>query len=1420
MEVRGADLRLAPGDLVRPADVESNWTANFLRESRLRRRAPLISIPFGRVWDESVSRFKSYIRDRYQQHPWGVKRLRLAGKTLASSRFMSDYSQHLQLSLQVGTVSLQDYAYPITEADTQDDFGNFTEDDYKKPSPIYLDLWDPRLRMPGVVHISSNTQQRNPHESVENYLARHINEILTQIYERYESGTGAAKSSHVIYGVWVNIITPAIPRGMENVPSAEEITSYRSSKVVYFPPTTEGCFWWCLASAVYNEGKRVTKTQAMTTRARVCELMGESEQEYEDMPYNLDMIRRVCQVLHLDITIINKDRRILFQSNSDRSLADGINEEHLLLFLYENYSEVINDYLAHWCWVRNYTSFLPTLNCHVCGTTFTRACSLERHLQQRSCLRCQCLKRGKTFRSVAAYKHHKANLNTLCPVYNAALTHEPIQRGLTTTFLKATKGDKNDPERMPDRMWSGDMESIVPSQLQEATASTGATHVPYAWAHYESFPIVDLPDSVHETVQHVERSELYMYYGPDCLEDFYNRLEEVKLEIYNAALPRYTNNIKRRLVGNSRAVQKFRSKIRGTVNETFRDTDFSNTSDCPMCNTHFVDKQALRVHLSGGGTTANISECGASWYGRRCLNYSFFPKHTFPARILPKVWVYCHNGAGYDFQFIMRLLRRHYTADRFEVLMSDTGRVLGIDLMGLYYFRDPVETLKGSLRSLAKSFQVEVQKGYFPYTAITMDDIYSVLGPDRIDADHMHETEKIEGMPIRRSFNETEMASFWEKWPEGFDVEQATREYLADDVIALHQILCKVMLSWNSFIGTDFRDAMTAAGHAFKVYRNKLMPADTYAIVTPEENDIMRNAYHGGRTEVFVRGLTIEQQEAIAQGRAMLKYLDQNGMYSACHKKPHPSSHPTHIGTEDHPFIQKMLELGNPRVEVKSLEDMDAIRDHLNHHKGFNEEGFLHIVWVNLVPPQDLYMPIVPERRDMKTMFTLDAKINYACCTPELELCLKKGYEVSKVHLVMRFQAGYPFSTYVDHIIGKKIEAKRMGDSVKALIAKLLANSLYGRTGMGSKSRNVLVDTNARALIMAQEPGHQTCVKPFSRERNAHGDMVDWALVTQTPIRSNNRTSNLSLASFTTSYARASWYEMADRIESMTERVEGVTSSFVLYGDTDSVIAYFEYKTPEAMEDLTDQNGDPEDLGYLLDDLELGKWKDEFRGHTPPLDIVCVAPKLYFFKFGDGSEKGAAKGVQLALSYKPGDMVMGRNGFAEGINYATAKALVRGEIRGIHTTAELWFTHSLTAVGTLMKCRTLSGLYTKRVILENGLNTRPYKLDDRCAFERALQLGDLGYTGLEDLWLAVEEEDANEASTAAAAAAAAFPASDEMLISALGKRQFEELDNPDEDDAVLLGASLPPASRHMAVIDDEDMADIYELLSAVPDPME
>ena len=82
-------------------------------------------------------------------------------------------------------------------------------------------------------------------------------------------------------------------------------------------------------------------------------------------------------------------------------------------------------------------------------------------------------------------------------------------------------------------------------------------------------------------------------------------------------------------------------------------------------------------------------------------------------------------------------------------------------------------------------------------------------------------------------------------------------------------------------------------------------------------------------------------------------------------------------------------------------------------------------------------------------MFMLTSRLDAAVCEPEMVRMLAKGYIITKIHHLMKFEKGFPFDAYVGTLGKMKAETK---DPVFRKFIKLLMNGLYGRIGMGSKS--------------------------------------------------------------------------------------------------------------------------------------------------------------------------------------------------------------------------------------------------------------------------------------------------------------------------------------------------------------------------------
>ena len=140
------------------------------------------------------------------------------------------------------------------------------------------------------------------------------------------------------------------------------------------------------------------------------------------------------------------------------------------------------------------------------------------------------------------------------------------------------------------------------------------------------------------------------------------------------------------------------------------------------------------------------------------------------------------------------------------------------------------------------------------------------------------------------------------------------------------------------------------------------------------------------------------------------------------------------------------------------------------------------------------------------------------------------------------------FSNYIDFWTNQKIEAKKLHNSSKYLISKLMMNSLYGKFGTSNYVRSKY---------------------PYFEDGVVHYEMGE--LEERDPVY-------LPIASFITSYARKKTITTSQAIKDYS--IEKYGKDYYIYSDTDSIHMI---KLPE------------EELKKFveIDDYELGKWKIE-----------------------------------------------------------------------------------------------------------------------------------------------------------------------------------------------------------------------------------
>ena len=396
-----------------------------------------------------------------------------------------------------------------------------------------------------------------------------------------------------------------------------------------------------------------------------------------------------------------------------------------------------------------------------------------------------------------------------------------------------------------------------------------------------------------------------------------------------------------------------------------------------------------------------------------------------------------------------------------------------------------------------------------------------------------------------------------------------------------------------------------------------------------------RKAFYGGRTGAV-------SVHAVASEEEQIRYVDITSLYPWVNKNAiYPIGHPT-ILTE-------------PR-------DQDIA-------------NYFGIALVDILPPPNLFHPVLPVRSNGKLTFPLCGKcvqeeqskamlersdfckhtteermLRGTWCTPEIKKAVKKGYRVIRIHEVWNFaqQEEGLFRDYVNTWLQCKQEAtgwplwcdteakkqqyltqykEREGidldyasiqkNAGRKACAKLMLNSFWGKFGEKQNKPRTDTITSPSQLFPLLFHSH----KNVSTLRICNEDVLE---VVSTDIDENvvpsNKT-NVFIASFTTAWARLKLYEALDHLQKQ-----------VIYYDTDSVI--YRWKA-----------GQP----YIPVGDYLGQFKDEIEGDVIS-EFISGGAKNYAFKTRGGKTECKVRGFSLNVRGK------------EVLNFKTMKSNILSEI--------------------------------------------------------------------------------------------------------------------------------------------------------------
>ena len=353
-----------------------------------------------------------------------------------------------------------------------------------------------------------------------------------------------------------------------------------------------------------------------------------------------------------------------------------------------------------------------------------------------------------------------------------------------------------------------------------------------------------------------------------------------------------------------------------------------------------------------------------------------------------------------------------------------------------------------------------------------------------------------------------------------------------------------------------------------------------------------RHSFFGGRTNAVTLHAEAEEDEEI-------RYVDFTSLYPWVNKNgEYPKGHPTFIDQPGHTDISQ----------------------------------FFGIVKCDVLPPKQLFHPVLPVTSNGKLTFTLCRtcvaeeqpkalhKRKYTCrhseeqrmltgtwCSEELKVAVAKRYVIRFIYEALHWpenqrstelftqyvntwlktkqeSSGWPAwvgndpvkrRQYIDdyeRIEGIRLDYDRIEKNAGLrLLAKLMLNSFWGKFGQRSNKSQVINVTDPALLIkLIQDDSLE-----IQRVMPINDYLVEIFFRKREQCDEVQTNTNIFIAVFTTTYARLKLYRALDQLQQQ-----------VLYMDTDSVI--YRHKTGQPEVELGDY------LGDFTSELEEGEFIQEY----------------------------------------------------------------------------------------------------------------------------------------------------------------------------------------------------------------------------------
>ena len=784
------------------------------------------------------------------------------------------------------------------------------------------------------------------------------------------------------------------------------------------------------------------------------------------------------------------------------------------------------------------------------------------------------------------------------------------------------------------------------------------------------------------TSNSIYNSELFMSLGFNCIEIFFDWLEEQSIEI---------------------------EMIINTANHPLKMTDadwnhYFQQTECGLCGITFGEAGAKyrdHDHLNSKYRNALCNGCNLGRAGLR-------------TRDIP---VFAHNAGRFDSKFLIRTMaiRNRKYSHRFRVIQKNKETNLVI-FFAEYVFLDSCNWLSSKLSDLIDLRLLDEKKDdckrVFPL-------IYKFVGEETEKYNFLtrkqvfpysslkgEESLKLNSLPPKNAFYNTlskqhitdedfdHAHNVWAKF-ECKNMGDYLKIYLAIDVLSLAQL-------FEDYRVMEFRQFAVDPSYFFSLPHFSWNTMLKYTgvkfqlIRDVEIYNFFRMSIRGGLTFITTRyakaNLPDMHDFSPENPRLEITYFDARGLYSHCLRRPLPHSDFKWLTSEE--------------IKKFSLEDICKIEG----------EGFVLEVDVSFpkelhdyfrdYPPLAEHITCKPDQwtehqknlaatsgqgiknisMTKKLISHLGERKNYVVHAQHLLTCKKLGVKIEKIHRILTFKQSSWVRSYIDVIAEKRKNARSVFESNNL---KLQANSIYGYLLQDTSKRqnNRFVTKNSEMLKLSRKPTFKY-VDIYSKH------------LASVSVRPQNITAMSAIAAgfcvleYSKRHMLMFWYNFLKRVYPNDGDIK------LLMTDTDSFIVATRnqeevIKMMNRHSRYFDMSECPKPYHSTTNAKRTGTFKDELGGNQQILAFYGLRAKSYCLKFKNYDQK-KQKGLPQCVVRDIGSI-----NYHKALFNTHKESIIKHKYQSLRSLKQQLYTVSEEKRG-------LSCFDDKRIILNNNIDTVPY----------------------------------------------------------------------------------------------------------------